>query len=67
MRPAESPDYGHTYRRSSAHRPSEEYPVSATSSWTVEWAGGGQQGSIDLDLTGTTTVRVGEVQVLVTR
>lgn len=64
---APSPDCGHTYRRSSAHRPDEEYPLSATSYWTVEWAGGGQTGSVDLELTRATTVRVGEVQVLVGR
>lgn len=55
-----SPDCGHTYTA-----PRDPYPVTATSHWVVTWAGGGQSGTIPLDLTATTQIRIGEVQVLV--
>lgn len=53
-----SPDCGHTYTRQG------EYAVSATSYWTVQWAGIGQSGTIPLDFTNTATITMGEAQVL---
>ncbi|WP_146930388.1 hypothetical protein [Cellulomonas xylanilytica] len=62
-----SPTCGFTYGRSSANQPGLAYPVTATSHWVVEWAGGGQAGTIRLHLTSTAEVRVAEIQTLVTR
>lgn len=53
-----SPTCGHTYTRQGS------YPVRATSQWVITWAGIGQTGTIPMDLTQTTTVTIGEVQVL---
>jgi hypothetical protein len=62
-----SPDCGHRYSRTSAGQPDDAYPVSATSYWIVDWTGsGGSSGQITLDLTSTTSIRVGELQALVT-
>ncbi|MFI6985867.1 PKD domain-containing protein [Embleya sp. NPDC050154] len=54
-----SPDCGHTYTRPGVHT------VTATTHWTVTWAGGGQTGT--LGATRTTAVgdiRAGEMQAL---
>ena len=53
-----SPSCGHTYTRQGTHR------VSATSYWTVRWAGVGQSGTIPVDFTQETTITMGEAQVL---
>ena len=42
---ASSPTCGHTYSASSAGQPGGAYPVSATVTWSVTWAGGGQTGT----------------------
>ncbi|PWW53106.1 hypothetical protein [Actinokineospora spheciospongiae] len=62
---APSPDCGHVYRRSSASRPGQAYPVTATVHWTVTWSGAGQGGTFpDMTTTGETTFRVAESQAL---
>ncbi len=61
-----SPDCGYTYTKTSAGKASEAHTISATSYWTVEWAGGGQTGTIPLEFTRTEQLRVGELQVLLT-
>lgn len=53
-----SPDCGHTYTRQG------RYAVSATSYWTVTWTGIGQSGVIPLDFTRTTSIAMGESQVI---
>jgi len=53
-----SPDCGHTYTRQGA------YTVRAISYWTVQWSGMGLSGTIPLDFTQTTTITMGEAQVL---
>lgn len=53
-----SPTCGHTYTRDG------RYAVTATSYWTVEWAGIGQAGEIGLDFSDTTNITMGEVQVI---
>jgi hypothetical protein len=64
---AASPTCGHTYRRSSAGQPGDAYPVSATVSWSVSWAGAGQSGTFpDLVTTSSAAFRVDESQALVT-
>lgn len=54
----ESPSCGYRYDRPG------RYAVSAQSFWTVSWRGIGQSGTIPLDLTSSTAITVGEVQVL---
>lgn len=56
---ASSPDCGHHYTKQG------RYIVTATSYWTVEWAGGGQSGSIPLEFSDSTQITMGEAQVLV--
>lgn len=53
-----SPTCGHTYTRQG------RYAVTATSYWTVAWAGIGQSGNIPLDFSRTTNITMGESQVL---
>jgi hypothetical protein len=50
-----SPTCGHTYRVTSASAPSQQFPVTATLSWKITWAGSGQTGTFP-DLATTTTV-----------
>ena len=61
----ESPTCGHRYAEMSTDQPDGAYQVTATSHWAVEWTGGGQSGTIELDLTTEPSpIRVGEAQVL---
>ena len=63
----DSPDCGHRYTRTSAGKPNNAYPISATSYWVVNWMGpGGSAGQITLDLIARTNIVVGELQALVT-
>lgn len=43
-----------------------EYTVTATSHWEVRWQGIGESGTIPIEVTATGTVRIGEIQVVVT-
>ena len=64
---AMSPDCGHRYTRTSAGKPNNAYPLSATSYWVVDWTGPGESsGQITLDLVSRTTIVVGELPALVT-
>lgn len=63
---APSPTCGHTYTAMSDDQPDDAYTVTATSYWTVTWAGGGASGTIPLQLSRSTQVRIGEIQVLIT-
>lgn len=40
------------------------YTVTATSTWAVHWAGGGQQGDLTTTRTSQVQIRIGEVQVV---
>ena len=63
-----SPDCGHRYSRTSAGKPGNAYPVTATSFWLIDWTGpGGSSGQIPLTLSSSTAIQVGELQALVTR
>ena len=63
-----SPDCGYRYTRTSAGRPGNAYPITATSYWLIEWTGpGGSAGQIPLTLSSSTRIVVGELQALTTR
>ena len=46
-----SPDCGHVYELPSRDQPNGVYTVTATSTWTIAWQGGGQSGQQTLELT----------------
>ncbi|WP_369383260.1 ATP/GTP-binding protein [Streptomyces sp. cg36] len=61
---AQSPTCGHLYAKTSARAQSGRFPVTATSTWTIDWQGGGQADQL-LEVRQTTVqVAVGEVQVV---
>lgn len=61
----DSPTCGHHYEQMSDDQPDDAYQVIATSHWVVEWSGGGQSGTIELDITTEPLpIRIGEAQVL---
>ncbi len=53
-----SPDCGHRYRQAG------QYTVTAQAFWTINWAGIGQSGTIPMTLQRSTTITVGEGQVI---
>lgn len=58
---SKSPSCGYSYSKQGT------YDVTATSSWTAEWNGYGQSGTINFTLDSTrTNVTIGEIQVTVT-
>ena len=60
-----SPTCGHTYATTSVNQPDNAFNVTATVSWSVNWAGGGQTGTVPaLENTATTALRVADVQSL---
>ncbi|SHN52430.1 hypothetical protein SAMN05660350_00384 [Geodermatophilus obscurus] len=62
----ESPDCGHVYAQaSSRHVPGDgPWPITATSTWTVTWSGGGLSGTETLELSSSAELFVGELHVL---
>ncbi|WP_369228453.1 ATP/GTP-binding protein (plasmid) [Streptomyces sp. R39] len=61
---AESPTCGHVYAQTSAGTATGTYPVSATSTWTIDWQGGGQSGRVTEVRQTNEQVAVGEIQVV---
>lgn len=59
-----SPTCGHMYERTSANSPGGRYPVTATTTWDVAWSGAGQTGTITTTRQSTTSLAIGELQVL---
>jgi hypothetical protein len=58
-----SPDCGHTYQQTSSS--GGTFTITATSTWRVDWqATSGQSGTIMTARTSTTTVVIGQLQVL---
>lgn len=57
----ESPTCGHVYQQQG------RYAVRASAHWVAEWRGYGESGTIRLDVNSTRQLRVGEIQVIVTR
>ena len=58
---SDSPVCGHRYQDQGEHQ------VTATSYWAIDWSGMGLSGTIALQLQDSTTIRIGEAQVLNTR
>ncbi|WP_322500220.1 ATP/GTP-binding protein [Streptomyces rochei] len=61
---AESPTCGHRYSATSADAPDGRYSVTATSTWTIDWQGGGQSGQLEEIRQSDIQVAVGELQVV---
>lgn len=61
---AQSPTCGHVYSITSAGAQSSKFPVTATSTWTINWQGGGQVGQLTEVRQTNVQVAVGEVQVV---
>jgi hypothetical protein len=62
---APSPTCGYTYRTSSIGQPNNAFSITATVSWAVDWAGGGETGTVpNLDSTTGATLRVADIQSL---
>ena len=61
---AESPTCGHVYSKTSAGAQNGKFPVTATSTWTINWQGGGQAGQLTEVRQTNVQVAVGEVQVV---
>ncbi|MET7563695.1 ATP/GTP-binding protein [Streptomyces sp. NPDC005479] len=59
-----SPDCGHRYAQPSSTEPSGKWHVTATSTWTIDWQGGGQTGQLTEIRNSTVDITVAEVQVL---
>lgn len=62
---AQSPTCGYVYTRSSASQPDHAFTVTATTTWTVTWTGGGESGALTVTRSSIARVRIGELQVLV--
>jgi hypothetical protein len=61
---AQSPTCGHVYAKTSAGAQSNKFTVTATSTWTVDWQGGGEAGEFTETRQSDVQVAVGEVQVV---
>ncbi|MGA5149988.1 ATP/GTP-binding protein [Streptomyces griseoincarnatus] len=60
----ESPTCGHVYSKTSAGEPGRKYAVTATSTWTIDWQGGGAAGQLTEIRQSDVQVAIGEVQVV---
>jgi hypothetical protein len=63
----ESPTCDHVYTVSSAGQPGDVYTVTGTTTWEVTWSGGGMSGVLQVTRSSSTTVPIGELQVLATQ
>ncbi|SHN42714.1 hypothetical protein [Cryptosporangium aurantiacum] len=61
---AASPDCGYRYARSSRSQPGGTYTITGTTNWVVNWAGGGQSGTIPQTRQTQIQVRIDELQVV---
>ncbi|OEJ21526.1 ATP/GTP-binding protein [Streptomyces agglomeratus] len=59
-----SPDCGHRYNVPSSTTAAGQFHVTATSTWTIDWAGGGQSGQLTEVRDNAVDITVAEVQVL---
>ncbi|MFI9772122.1 ATP/GTP-binding protein [Streptomyces sp. NPDC052415] len=61
---AQSPTCGHVYSKTSAGGEDGKFPVSATSTWTIDWQGGGEAGQLVEIRQTNVQVAIGELQVV---
>jgi hypothetical protein len=63
---ASSPSCGYTYAvpSSTADHPHDRYTITATTYWSVTWAGGGESGTLTPTSQAQTSVEIGEIQVV---
>ena len=61
-----SPTCEHVYAVTSAGQPDDAFTITGTTTWEVTWVGGGTSGALTVTRSASTTVRIGEMQVLVT-
>ncbi|MGW1533873.1 ATP/GTP-binding protein [Streptomyces aureus] len=59
-----SPTCGHVYDKTSATSHGGRYPLTATSTWTIDWQGGGATGQLTEIRQTNMTVAIGELQVV---
>jgi hypothetical protein len=59
-----SPTCGYVYPGASRSQPGHRYTVTAATTWTVTWVGGGQSGSMTVVRSSTTTLEIDELQVV---
>ncbi|MFF8790803.1 ATP/GTP-binding protein [Streptomyces sp. NPDC015125] len=59
-----SPDCGYRYRHSSKDEPGKKYPVTATTTWSIDWRGAGQTGQLTQTRQSQTQVSIGQLKVL---
>ncbi|WP_455362580.1 ATP/GTP-binding protein [Streptomyces sp. SYSU K21746] len=60
----QSPTCGHVYSKTSAGAQSGKYLVTATSTWTIDWQGGGAAGQLTEIRQTNVQVAIGELQVV---
>ncbi|MFD7708585.1 ATP/GTP-binding protein [Streptomyces sp. NPDC059786] len=61
---AQSPTCGHVYSKTSAAARNGKYPLTATSTWTIDWQGGGAAGQLIQTRQTNVQVAIGELQVV---
>ncbi|NUK21683.1 ATP/GTP-binding protein [Streptomyces lunaelactis] len=61
---AQSPTCGHVYSKTSAGAQNGKFPVTATSTWTIDWQGGGAAGQLTEVRQTNVQVAIGEAQVV---
>ncbi|MCT9010291.1 ATP/GTP-binding protein [Streptomyces rhizosphaerihabitans] len=61
---SQSPTCGHVYSKTSAGARSGKYALTATSTWTIDWQGGGAAGQLTEVRQTNVQVAIGEVQVV---
>ena len=62
---SDSPECGHRYTVPSSTQPGGAYTMTATTTWDIQWAGGGESGQLTEARSSSLPVRIGELQVLV--
>ncbi|MFF3617256.1 ATP/GTP-binding protein [Streptomyces sp. NPDC002580] len=61
---AQSPTCGHVYSKTSTDAQSHKYQLTATSTWAIDWQGGGAAGQLTEVRQTNVQVAIGEVQVV---
>lgn len=61
---AASPTCGYTYSTPSSTQSGDDFPVTATTTWHITWAGGGQRGALTLQRASTVRVVVQEAEAV---